>query len=398
MWTDTGYATSVGYGAEGQMTIADGGRFSSTGSLFVGSWTGKGTLTVTGANSTVSGNNLYVGSSSEGSVVIGDGGSVSTANTTVGENSTGALTVADGGSFSASQLALGSVQGSSGVLNIGAPAGSTPTAAGSVSIGYVSSGDGSAVINFNHTDTALAFSTELNAKTTLVKNGPGTTIVTATGYSDYFYYGPLVVNAGTLRLNSSLRYSNATVNAGGTFGGSGTVGRLTINAGGTLAPGNSPGTLTAGNTTFSPGGLYEWQINDATGTAGTNWDLLSISGTLDLSALADADGSRFTLSLVSLTAENSPGLLANFNPAQSYTFTVARATSGLLGFTPGSFALNTASFQNSATGSWSIGVGNGGHDLTVSYTAPAIPEPSTCAALAGLAALALALLRRRSRM
>ena len=50
-------------------------------------------------------------------------------------------------------------------------------------------------------------------------------------------------------------------------GGIGTLGAVTINSGGTIAPGNSPGTITVGNTKLSPfrGKAYdvaaEWYFN-----------------------------------------------------------------------------------------------------------------------------------------
>lgn len=86
----------------------------------------------------------------------------------------------------------------------------------------------------------------------------------------------LFVSAGTVLVNGTFA-GNADVQAGGTLGGSGTVGNVTIN-GGTLAPGNSIGTLNvAGNVDFSAGGTYAVEVN-AVGAS----DLINATGTATL--------------------------------------------------------------------------------------------------------------------
>ena len=66
---------------------------------------------------------------------------------------------------------------------------------------------------------------------------------------------------GKLIVDGSIATSSqTTVNAGGTIGGSGTVGNLTIN-GGTLSPGNSPGTLTVnGNLVLTAAASYFLEV------------------------------------------------------------------------------------------------------------------------------------------
>jgi hypothetical protein len=175
--------------------------------------------------------------------------------------------------------------------------------------------------------------------------------------------------------------------------------RMARNAGslneivGTLAPGHSPGTLTVdGNTTWNGGATYLWEINDANGAAGSAYDLVSIFGTLTLAATPE---SKFKLSLASLTAGNEAGTLAGFDAAQDYTYTIASASGGILGFDAGKFTIDSSGFTNAlAGGLWSLAVT--GNDLTLNFAAAsAVPEPSTYAALAGLGALGLALYRRR---
>ena len=225
----------------------------------------------------------------------------------------------------------------------------------------------------------------------LTKSGTGTWILSG----DNTYTGATTIDAGKLVVDGSLASaSTVTINSGATLGGSGTInGALTIASGGTLAPGNSPGTLTAGSTTWNSGGTYQWEINDATGVAGTHWDLLNVTGSLNLAAL---DDSPFTVSLRSLTSGNAAGQVGNFDDTTDYSFTFLTTATGITGFSADKFQLDTSGFQNPFRGSWSVA--QDGNALVLNYTAAggsAIPEPSTCAALMGAAMLVFAWRRKR---
>ncbi|HEY1544513.1 MAG TPA: autotransporter domain-containing protein [Xanthobacteraceae bacterium] len=92
----------------------------------------------------------------------------------------------------------------------------------------------------------------------------GTGTLTLSGVNTYT--GPTVIDGGILSVNGSI-VSAVTVNAGGTLGGTGTVGPTTVNAGGILAPGNSIGTVhVAGNVTFNANSIYQVQVNPAGGS------------------------------------------------------------------------------------------------------------------------------------
>ncbi|WID95806.1 autotransporter domain-containing protein [Bosea vestrisii] len=136
----------------------------------------------------------------------------------------------------------------------------------------------------------------------------GTSIWTLTGTSTDT--APWTVSAGTLSVNGSIAPSSlVTVNAGGTLGGTGTVGTTVVNAGGVVAPGNSIGTLTvAGNVAFAAGSTYQVEIN-ATGQS----DRIVTSGAATL------NGGR-----VEVLAENG-------NYAASTTYTILTAAGGVTG-------------------------------------------------------------------
>jgi len=215
------------------------------------------------------------------------------------------------------------------------------------------------------------------------------------------YTGGTFISTGTVRINnttgSAFGTGAVTVAQGATLAGSGSFsGALQLN--GIFSPGNSPGQANTGSQTWAGGAGYVWEINDVTSpetTAGTNYDLLSISGTLTINATA-AD--KFTLSLISLLANNTAGDVVNFDYAANYSYTIASTTGGIIGFDADAFMLNTSGFTNDlAGGSWSLALANSNRDLNLNFTAATIPEPSTCAALAGLLALTAAAYRRRRR-
>ena len=220
----------------------------------------------------------------------------------------------------------------------------------------------------------------------LTKSGAGTLVLA--GHNTYT--GATSLNVGTLIVNGSIASSSVTtVRNGARLGGSGTVGALTFESGSILSPGNSPGTLHAGATTWAGGSTYLWELADATGLAGTGWDLLSISGALMFNA---SQANPITLSLVSLTADLLAGAATNFDSNLNYTFAFVTAET-IHGFDADTFALDLGGFTNAFTGQWSIV--HTASTLSLSYAGSAIPEPSTYAALAGALALGLAFWRRR---
>jgi autotransporter-associated beta strand protein len=181
--------------------------------------------------------------------------------------------------------------------------------------------------------------------------------------ADTDYSGPTSVQAGTLRIDAaSLGTGDVTVADGGTLGGSGTVGgATTLLAGATLAPGASPGTLSfASDLILQGGGNYNWQISDAAGEPGSGWDLLAVTGMLDIAA-SSADPFQVNLWSLSGTDPDVSGDALNFSSTQSSTWTIASAAGGITGFSSDAFVINTTAFNG--TDGFSNPLGGGRLDL-----------------------------------
>lgn len=252
----------------------------------------------------------------------------------------------------------------------------------------------SATVEFNQSSTGT-YAGSMSGNGSLRKVGSG--VVAFSGNSSSFS-GNTTISAGELKVNGSLASSAVTVENGGILGGSGTVGATTVESGGTISPGNSPGTLQiAEDLNWFANGNYNWQIHNATSTAGSGWDLIDVAGQLNLSALSSSN--RFNINLWSLSSigPDVNGAAVNFNPYQNYTWTIVTTTGGIVGFSgTDQFTINTAAingtagFANAVPSGGVFTIEQSGDNLNLVYT---IPEPSSFALLAVGAGL-LALRRR----
>ena len=355
-------------------------------------WAGPGKLTL-------GGNNTYAGTTtiSNGTLQIGDGGTAGTLGAgAVTNNAAMIFNRSDGATVANLISGTGSVvKTGTGTLTLtGANTyiGGTTVSVGRL-IGNATSLQGaianSGVVEFNQTG-AGTYSGVMSGTGGLVQSGAGTLTLTATNT----YSGTTRV-AGGLIINGSIANSAVTVENGGLLGGSGTLGGLIVNSGGTISPGNSPGTQNVtGNVVWNAGGNYNWQIHNASpGGAGlsTGWDRISATGSLDLSALTI--GSQFNINLWSLSgvSPDANGNALNFDPSQSYTWTILTAAGGISGYTGTSqFKINTGAFNG--TGGFvnplnggSFSIAQSGNNLNLVFTSAGgqpIPEPGTWAAAA----------------
>ena len=157
---------------------------------------------------------------------------------------------------------------------------------------------------------------------------------------------------------------------------------------------NAIGTFTVSNTlTLEDGGVYDWEISDFTGSAGTDWDLLKFD-TLNF----DSSSDTFTINIMGLAADGTAGAMGGGNVWGSYQttsgFKFMEATGSGSGWT-GSGSMGSAGLVSNISiesrgwshynshnlNEWDVWYdGSGAFYLQYS----AVPEPSTYMMVTGL--------------
>jgi len=178
--------------------------------------------------------------------------------------------------------------------------------------------------------------------------------------------------------------------------GSGTIGSsLTVDSTVVLSPsaspGGGPGNLTFTNPlTLTTGGTINFSIYDANGAAGTGYSLITANG----GAIFSASPGTIGFNLFSVNSSGGSAAALNFNPSNSYSWTVINANGGSLsGFTANQFNLNTSGFTN-GTGGGSFTFTQVGNSLDLNFTP--VPEPSTWILMgAGILTLGFVAIRYR---
>jgi autotransporter-associated beta strand protein len=198
----------------------------------------------------------------------------------------------------------------------------------------------------------------------LVKNGGGTLILTHTNS----YTGTTTVNNGTLLVMAALASRSAvTVAPGATLGGNGTMAAPVV-LNGTIAPGIGVGALATGSETWNGGGQYLCEVNS---TNSTGADHVDVKGTLNVQATAAI---KFIVKLVSFTASNTAGAVADFNQYSNSSWSLLTANGGVTNFDVSKFVVDTSCFSNDWNGG-KFGLAVSGNDLVLNYlAAPGKPK------------------------
>ena len=337
-----------------------------------------GTLTGTG---TVNGNATLTGN-----------GAINKASGTIG----GTLGVT-GGNWNGNGAVTGLITSSSGIFTIGNGANLTADGNLDVTGGTLAAGNSSSTItgslNYSSASSSIFAGVIAGAGKTLTLNNNSAVL---TLFGDNTYTGATNVNAGKLLIHGSTSADSAfTVNNGATLGGRGTIGgSVTLMSGAILSPGASIESLATGSNTWNGGSTVqvEFSTDGSTGAAETEWDLINITGTLDLTGASSS--SPITLDLVSMLNDTDAGLLAVWDENENATWAgFVTTTGGITDFAANKFVFTTLNFLNTLNGTFNVS--QEGNNLNLNYvTNYAIPEPK--AALLGGLGLLLLLRRRRA--
>ena len=374
---------ATGAGTTGAITVHNGGALELSNSISVGAkaltLTGTGIFNG-GALRNQSGSNSYAGA-----ITIGTGGS---------------RISSDSGSMT---LTGGVVTSLFNDVTFGGAGNSTVSTAAISGAGSLMK-DGAGTLSLSGTNTYTG-GTRVNGGI-LEVSGTGSINTSSDIFvtAGEFRYGSstgltrnVTVDGGTFRYNSSTPYSGALTFTSGSVAGTNLSNfTLTIGEGQSISPGNSPGTMSVASQTWAGGGGYLWEINDATGTAGEDpgWDLLSGTGTLDITATSS---NPFNILLTTLTLANAEGIMSNFDNKENYNWLIADFGSEITTFDASYFNLDTSGFANPLDPQGAFGIVRGdsvgGDNSQIYLTYTVIPEPK--AALLGGLGILLLLRRRR---
>jgi uncharacterized repeat protein (TIGR01451 family) len=315
-------AGTITSGVAGAVTLNAGGNNTSTGFSGV-IQNGAGTLAVTKSGTgtwTLSGASTYTGLTTISAGVID-----AQSNTALG-SAAGATTVAAGAALQVDGSGLAIAEpitlNGTGVANGGAlrNLANSNTLSGAITLASASriTSDGGTLTISNSVGGATQALTVAGAGNTAISGVIGTTTGTLTKIGtgtltlsgNNTYTGLTTVSAGTLLVNGAQGASAVSLN-GGTLGGTGTVGAITSTAaGGTLAPGPAPGPgiLNGGNLNLSAGApTFGVELNGT--TAGTNYDQINVTGTVNLtgSVLSGSVGFAATNGMTFILIANDGG-------------------------------------------------------------------------------------------
>ncbi len=145
----------------------------------------------------------------------------------------------------------------------------------------------------NHTATDYDIATIFQGSNGTIRQIAGDTIFS--GNSNQFG-GTTLISGGALQVDGTLGNGahEMEVSGGARLSGTGTIGGTVTIADATIAAGNSPGTLAInGDLIFNAASILEFELGDPAGVAGTDSDLITVTGNLVLDGtlnIIDAGG------------------------------------------------------------------------------------------------------------
>jgi uncharacterized repeat protein (TIGR01451 family) len=168
---------------------------------------------------------------------------------------------------------------------------------------------------------------------------------------------------GAFKVDGAL-VGNLTLNGGQFTGANGSVDDVTLNNG-LLSPGANGVTILNMDNLILNSGAYQWNITNATGTAGVNWDLLRVgggSGTINLSGAG--------IGAITVRVSSALATLPNFFHSAAGSWMIAEGGS-VSGFAANKFVVDDSGFTPSSEGGiWTVSTSGG--DLYLNY-APGAP-------------------------
>jgi autotransporter-associated beta strand protein len=213
-------------------------------------------------------------------------------------------------------------------------------------------------------------SNALNGYGNYVKQGTGTTTFSASSSGT----GDMFVESGIAKITGSMSGMDVFA-VGGTVIGTGQIATLILDDPGVYSPGASPGQQTAYRSVWDGGGTYLWEINNATGSVGTNWDLLNVT---DQIAITATPTDKLIIDITSLDMSNVINPCANFSSTTDYAsgWKIASAAGGIVGFSQDVFQLVIDDFKNTGVSLSDFYIYQSGNDIKLAYMGGSAATPT----------------------
>lgn len=213
---------------------------------------------------------------------------------------------------------------------------------------------------------------------------------------DFGWFNDLDVSAGEIEFGSALTIApgmNLTIDSGAvldfsnvlttaelvglTLSGEGTIqGDISLGTDVTVKPGsNDVGTLATGGLSFLDGVTYDWELADWAGSAGSGWDVINSTGTVQI---ASSSAMPMTIEITETSLQNFIEQDANF---------AVIAASAVNGFDSSLISIDDTGFT-SGNGTWSVSLEN--NTIYLNYNSPVVAgDPVTVqgVTVAGVASL-----------